>query len=66
MKSHLIPEPQPIENYVHETDAFQFMALDQAATVSARTGKTSGDRSDEFRRDPEIPMRNFLRVVFVH
>ncbi len=66
MKSHLIPEPQPIESYIRETDAFQFMTLDQAVSVTARPGKTSHDRSDEFRRDPEVPMRNFLRVVFAH
>jgi hypothetical protein len=66
MKSHLIPEPQPIESYIHETDAAQFMTLDQAVSVNPRPGKISSDRSDEFHRDPEIPMRNFLRIVFVH
>ncbi len=66
MKSHLIPEPQPIESYTHETDGFHFMALDQAASRAEKPGRPGSAREDDFHRAPEIPMRNFLRIVFVH
>ncbi len=66
MKSHLIPEPQPIDSDTRETDASHFMALDQAASRALRHSKTGSAREDDYHHAPEIPMRNFLRVVFVH
>lgn len=62
MKSHLIPEPTPIDRNLRETDAAHFYMLDQE---QAR-GKSKTDRNEDFRPAPEMPMRNFLRVVFVH
>jgi hypothetical protein len=66
MKSHLIPEPQPIENDFHDTDSAHFMAMDRITSPDGRTGKTASPKTDDFHRGPEVPMRNFLRVVFVH
>ncbi len=62
MKSHLIPEPRPLERTYHETDAAQFYLLDRAQS----NGKSNSGAQDDFHPAPEMPMRNFLRVVFVH
>lgn len=63
MKSHLIPEPEPrpIDRIIRDTDATRFYLLDQEQS----NGNTKASVIDEFRRVPEIPMRNFLRVMFV-
>jgi hypothetical protein len=65
MKSHLIPEPKPIERHLSGTEAARFYLLDQALSEDVQHCKAETGRSDDFHRLPEMPMRNFLRVVFV-
>ncbi len=62
MKSHLIPEPTPIDQNFRDTDAAHFYMLDQEQA----SGKYKTNRKENERPAPEMPMRNFLRVVFVH
>jgi hypothetical protein len=62
MKSHLIPEPTPIDRNLRETDAAHFYLLDQEQA----SGKSKTNGKEDFHPAPEMPMRNFLRVVFVH
>jgi len=61
MKSHLIPEPTPIDGNTRETDAARFYMLDQE---QAR-GKSNSGSKEDIHPAPEMPMRNFLRVVFI-
>jgi hypothetical protein len=61
MKSHLIPEPTPIDRNFRETDAAHFYMLDQELA----SGKSKMGGKEELRPAPEMTMRNFLRVVFV-
>jgi hypothetical protein len=61
MKSHLIPEPEPIDSHIYDTDAARFYLLDQdQASDRAKSGS-----DDETLPAPDMSMRNFLRVVFV-
>ncbi len=61
MKTHLIPEPTPIDQSLRETDAAQSYMLDQEQA----SGKFKTNNKEDLRPAPEMPMRNFLRVVFV-
>lgn len=65
MKSHLIPDPNPIEQHLSNTDAARMYLLDRIFTESAQRGLAKVGSNDEFHPAPEMPMRNFLRVVFV-
>ncbi len=60
MKSHLIPEPTPIDRNIRETDAARFYLLDQEQV------KDTFQNSSKEENHPanEIPIRNFLRVIF--
>ncbi len=66
MKSHLIPEPKPIERHLSDTDAARMYLLDQIFSNGETRGKAKPGSNDDFYRAPEMPMRNFLQVVFAH
>ncbi len=62
MKSHLIPEPQPLEkpHKPLEMARMNLPGLDTTAFIPSRSNKSAREE----QRVPEQPMRNFLRVVF--
>ncbi len=66
MKSHLIPEPQPIERNQNDSDAARMYLLDQIFSNGEPRSKAKKNSNDENYRAPEMPMRSFLQVVFVH
>jgi hypothetical protein len=61
MKSHMIPDPTPLDRNIRETDAARYYLLDQ----EQGHGEAKTDSKEDYPRMPEMPMRNFLRVVFV-
>ncbi len=65
MKSHLIPEPKPIERHPSDSDAARMYLLDQIFSNSQPRSKGKPGSDDETCRAPEMTMRNFLHVVFV-
>ncbi len=65
MKSHLIPEPRPLDqNPRHAASALQSFP-GQARSNSVRLDEPEIDRGETSQHAPDMPMRNFLRVVFV-
>lgn len=64
MKSHLIPEPKPIEHHLSGTDATRMYLLDQLFSEDRGRTKRQVNSQDDSHPAPEMPMRNFLRVVF--
>ncbi len=66
MKSHLIPEPKPIERHLSGSDAARMYLLDQIFSNGEQRSKAKPGSDDEGCRAPGMPMRNFLQVVFVH
>ncbi len=64
MKSHLIPDPKPIEPHLNATDSAQMYLLDQFFMGNSQRSAAKFASEDESHRVPEMPMRNFLRVVF--
>ncbi len=65
MKSHLIPEPRPLDQNPYRSASVQLSALGQARSNSARLDEPDIDRAETGQHAPDMPMRNFLRVVFV-
>ncbi len=65
MKSHLIPDPEPIERHLSDSDAARMYFLDQIFSKGEPRSKARPGSDDEYCRAPEMPMRNFLQVVFV-
>ncbi len=65
MKSHLIPEPKPIERHLSNSDAARMYLLDQIFSNGEPRSKAKKGSDEEYYRAPEMPMRGFLQVVFV-
>ncbi len=64
MKSHLIPEPQPLENHHVENQARKlFLEREQAG--KPQHNRPDDARADEYHRYNDTNMRGFLRTVFV-
>lgn len=60
MKSHFVPEPEPQEREPRE----QWLAGRPALVAGLWVGCQEDLDRKEFRKLPDLPMRNFLRVIF--
>jgi hypothetical protein len=65
MKSHLIPEPRPLDQNPYRSASAQLSFPGQARSNSVQMDEPDIDRAETNQHVPEMPMRNFLRVVFV-
>ncbi len=69
MKSHLIPDPQPLEPRSGSNSVSKmFLEREQAGQSQLHRPTSAGQgeyRQGEFRPSTEMPMRSFLRIVCV-
>jgi hypothetical protein len=62
MKSHLIPDPQPLEPRSGSNSVSKmFLEREQAGQGLLQRPASAGQ--GEYRRSTEMPMRSFLRIV---
>ncbi len=64
MKSHLIPDPQPLEPR-SGSNSVSKMFLEHEQPGQAQQHRPADAGEGEYRRSTELPMRSFLRIVCV-